>query len=78
MELAHTRKLFLMAINLLRGRLAPPSALHARALALVGVMPAGREGEGETRIGRSCCYRTFALVTDRRDEILGSSSVRGG
>lgn len=48
MELAHTHtwKLFLLTVNLLCGFLAPPSALHARALTLVGVMPADREGWG--------------------------------
>lgn len=38
-----------------RGRLAPPSALHARALTLAGVMPADRERVGEARVGRNCC-----------------------
>lgn len=38
-----------------RGRLAPPSALHARALTLAGAMPADREGVGEARVGRNCC-----------------------
>lgn len=51
----HTWKLFLVTINLLRGCLAPPSALQARALTLVGVMPADREGVGEARIGRNSC-----------------------
>lgn len=53
MELVHTWKLFLMTINLPRGRLAPPSAPHTGALALSGATPADREGVGEARMGRN-------------------------
>lgn len=56
MELVHTWKLFLMTINLPRGRLAPPSAPHTGALALSEVTPADREGMGEARMGRNCLW----------------------
>lgn len=48
------------------------------ALALAGEMPADGEGVGEARTGRSCLYGIFARAAGRRDEIPGSSGVRGG
>lgn len=66
MELAHTWKLFLLTINLPRGRLAPPSAPHAGALALAGATPADREGVREAKTGRSFLYGTFTLATGGR------------
>lgn len=72
MELAHRWKLFLRAINLQRGCLAPPSAPHTGARALARATPADREGTGDASCG------TWALAAGLRDETPGRSSASEG
>lgn len=72
MELAHRWKLFLRAINLQRGCLAPPSAPHTGARALARATPADREGTGDASCG------TWALAVGPRDETPGRSSASEG